>query len=145
MAAGSFTLYNETKKLFFDGTLDWDTDTHYCHLLGTGYTPAGTHNTWSDVSAQEIGDTGYSAQLMSGEAVNGGTATATADCDAANVTYGTNVTISAQYAVIRTGTATPGTGDNIVGYVALDTATAVSSTNGTFEIQWHGNGLWTIA
>jgi hypothetical protein len=31
MAAGNFTIYNETKKLFFDGTLDWDTDGHYLH------------------------------------------------------------------------------------------------------------------
>jgi hypothetical protein len=82
---------------------------------------------------------------MATEAVNGGTATATADCDAANVSFGTNVTITARYAVVRTGTATPGGTDNIVGYVALDTATDVSSTNGTFEVQWNANGLWTIA
>jgi hypothetical protein len=128
MAAGAFTLYNFPKKYFFDGTMDYDT--------------------WGDVSAQELvtgTQADYAAQAMTGEAVNGGTATATAVCDAGNVSFGTNVSLTARYAVIRVGTATPGASDNIVGYVELNTTADVSSTNGTFEIQWHANGLWTVS
>ena len=145
MAAGNFTVYNFPKKHFFDGTMDWDTDSHYLHLLKSAYTPALTHDKWNDVSAQEVTDGDYAAQAMASEAVNGGTATATAVVDAANVSFGTNVTITARYAVVRVGTATPGTGDNLVGYVELDTATDVSSTNGDFQVQWNANGLWTVS
>lgn len=145
MAAGNFTLYNFPKKWFFDGTMDWDTNTFYLHLLQSGYTPAATHDTWSDVSAQEVTDGDYAAQAIGTKAVNGGTGTATADCDAGDVSFGTNVTITARYAVVRQGTATPGTADKLVGYVELDTATDVSSTNGDFAVNWNANGLWTIA
>ena len=145
MAAGSFALYNTAKKFFFDGTFDWDTGTYYLHLLDAAYTPAVTHDTWADVSANESSETGYAAQAIGTKAVNGGTATATANVDAGNVSYGTNVTIGAQYAVVRAGTATPAGTNKLVGYVSLDTAGSVSSTNGTFEVQWNANGLFTIA
>jgi hypothetical protein len=148
MAAGNFTLYNASKAWFFDGTFDWDTDNHYCELLKSGYTPAATHDTWSDVSAQVVvtgTQSDYAAQLLAGEAVNGGTATATGNCDATNESFGTNVSLTARYAVIRTGPATATANHKLVGYVSLDTATDVSSTNGNFEIQWHANGLWTFA
>ena len=145
MAAGNFTLYNHPKGHFFDGTLDWDTDTYYCHLLKAAYTPAATHDQWNDVSAQECTDGDYGAVLMAGEAVGKGTANATVDIDANDVSYGTNVSITAQYAVVRAGTATPGATDNLVGYVSLDTGGAVSSTNGTFQIQWNANGLFQVS
>lgn len=146
MAAGSFTLYNQAKQGFFDGSHDWDTDSYYLHLLDAAYTPAVTHNDWQDVSANETTETSYAAQAIASKAVNGGTATATVVVDAANVSFGTNVSISAQYAVVRKGTATPGATDLLVGYVSLDTGGAVTSTNGTFEVQWHAsNGLFTVA
>jgi hypothetical protein len=147
MAAGNFTLYNQSKAWMFDGTFDWDTDSHYAHLFDNTYTPALTHDTWADTAAgtNEVTDGDYTAQAMATEAVNGGTATATGNCDAGNVTYGTNVTITARYLIIRTGTATPGTTDKLVGYVELDTGADVSSTNGTFEVQWNASGLWTFA
>jgi hypothetical protein len=53
--------------------------------------------------------------------------------------------LTARYLIIRTGTATPQTSNKLVGFVELDTATDVSSTNGTFEIQWNASGLWTFA
>jgi hypothetical protein len=148
MAAGNFTMYNQAKGWFFDGTFDWDTDTHYAELLKTGYTPAATHDTWADVSAQVVvtgTQSDYAAQAMSGESVGGGTGVATVPCDAADVSFGTNVSLSAQYLVVRTGGATATGTDKLVGYVALDTATAVSSTNGSFSVAWNANGLWTVA
>ena len=147
MAAGAFTLYNQSKAWFFDGTFDWANDTHYAHLFDATYTPALTHDTFVDLGAatNEVTDGDYAVELMITEAVNGGTATATGNCDAANLTYGTNVTITARYAIIRTGTATAQTTDRLVGYVELETASDVSSTNGTFEVQWAGAGLWTFA
>ena len=124
MAAGNFILFNSAKAYFFDGTFDWDTDAHYCELFKAAFDEAVTHDIWSD----------------------GGTATATGDCDATTDTsFGTNVTLTARYAIIRTGTASPATSNKLVGFVELDTGTDVSSTNGTFEIQWNASGLWTFA
>ena len=138
MAAGSFTLFNQAKAWFFDGTMDWDTDTHYCELFKTAFDEGLTHDTYADISANVVNatsQTDYAPELMAGEAVNGGTATS----------FGTNVTLTARYAVVRTGGATATGTDKLVGFVELDTATDVSSTNGTFEIQWNASGLWTFA
>ena len=148
MAAGSFILFNQAKAWFFDGTFDWANDTHYCELLAAAFNEAVTHDTWADVSANVLvtgTQADYAPELVATEAVNGGTSTATGDCDAANTSFGTNVTLTARYAVIRTGTAAPATANKLVGFVELDTATDVSSTNGTFEIQWNASGLWTFA
>lgn len=145
MAAGNFTLFNQAKAWFFDGTFDWANDTHYCELLKTAFDEAVTHDTWSDISAQVVTDGDYAPELMATEAVNGGTGTATGNCDAGNTSFGTNVTITARYGAVRTGAATATGTDKLVGFVELDTATDVSSTNGTFEVQWHASGLWTFA
>jgi hypothetical protein len=144
MAAGSFVIYNASKAWLLDGTFDWITDNHYLHLLTNTHVPALTDSTWTDID-NEVTDGDYGAVLMATEAINGGTATATGNIDAANVSFGTNVTITARIAVVRVGTATPGGTDKLVGYVYLDTAADVSSTNGTFEVQWNANGLSTFA
>lgn len=149
MAAGSFILFNSGKKSLFDGTFDWITDDHYCELFAAAFDEAVTHEIWSDVSANVVvtgTQSEYAPELMAGEAVNGGTSTATGNCDAATDTsFGTNVSLTARYAIVRTGTIAPGTSDKLLGFVELDTATDVSSTNGTFEIQWNASGLWTFA
>lgn len=148
MAAGNFTLFNQSKAWFFDGTFDWDTDGHYVELFKTAFDEALTHDTWGDVSANVVvtgTQSDYAALAMTSEAVNGGTATATGNCDAGNSTFGTNVTLTARYALVRTGPATATANHKLIGFVELDTATDVSSTNGTFEVQWNASGLWTFA
>ena len=151
MAAGNFTLYNEAKQKLFD-TYTWGTTQFRTELLKQPYTPAATHNTWSDVSAQVNTDgdyTGGRAMATASATVVGGTATATANIDSTtDVAYGPSVTLTAKYLVVRTGAATPTAGHLLLGYVDLDssaTTAVVSSTNGDFTIQWNANGLFTAA
>lgn len=146
MAAGNFTLYNSAIIDFFDGTQDWDTDSHYMILITSTYTPAGTHATLADISTNEVTDADYARQDLTTEAVTEPTA-GTARCDADNVSFGASVTITAKYAAVLVGTvAGAASTDPVVGYVDLDTGGgSVSSTNGTFEVQWSANGLFEVS
>jgi hypothetical protein len=72
---------------------------------------------------------------MSGEAVTEDSGTVTYDAD--DVSFGANVTITARYAAVVVGTVAAKTGtDALVGYTELDTGGDVSSTNGSFDIDW---------
>jgi hypothetical protein len=129
MTAGTFTLYDGVSEYIGDGTIDLDSDSFKIALLGSGYTPSGAHDVYSDVSANEI------------ENGNGYT---TGGAALANVTWtrSTNVTkfdsddqvwtasggsITARYAVIYDTTAS----SKLIGYMLLDTTPAdVTATDG---------------
>lgn len=70
MAVGNFTLYNAGKEALLtdNGTqITWATDTIVAVLLGAAYTPAATHVTWSEVSAQHVTGTNYAPVVLSGK------------------------------------------------------------------------------
>lgn len=139
MAAGSFTLYNTGKEaLLADNAnqINWASDTIVAILLGTGYTPANTHSTYADVSASEIADVGYAPVVLTGKTSVNTAGTILWDC--ADISFGTNVSLSAKYVVLvkRAGGALAGT-DQLIGRCDLNTANGtavVSSTNSTFAI-----------
>ena len=57
MAAGAFTLYDQSAHTIMGGDLDGATIK--CALVSSAYTPnQDTHDEWADVSANEIGTTG---------------------------------------------------------------------------------------
>lgn len=144
MAAGNFTVYTSAKLQFMNGNQDWDTDAHYCMLLTSSYTPALTHSTRADLDANEVTDTDYVKQDMAGESVTDNVGTI--QMDASDVSFGASVTITARYAAVVVGTvAGTATGDALVGYVELDTAGDVSSSNGSFDIIWNASGLFTLS
>lgn len=141
MAAGNFTIYNEAKEDFLDGTFDWVNDNHYM-MLTIGHTPDATDTTRADIDADEIADGDYNKEDMGGESAvqTGGTV----NVDATDVEFGPSATITARHAHVLQGQAgTSGSGDLLVGYVELDTGGDVSSTNGDFTVQWHTNGVFT--
>lgn len=152
MAAGNFALYNTAKQSFFNGDFVWGTTQFRTELLKQPYTFSAAHDAWSDVSAQVNTDGDYTAgraMATASATVVGGTGTATAKVDSTtDVVYGPSVTISAKWLLVRTGAATATAAHKLVGVVDLNTASAtavVSSTNGDFTIQWHANGLFTVA
>lgn len=145
MAAGAFTLYESAIRDFFNGTRDWDTDTHYMILVDSTYTPnIATHTSYSDVSAHENTDPDYVRQdvasatvtIVGGEIIN----------DAADVDFGTNLTITTRYAVILVGDeAGPLAGDPLVGYMLLDNTPADLAISGTgLIIQWPSTGVFKV-
>lgn len=146
MAAGTFTLYGSAKENIAKALIDLDTDSFVVALLGAGYTPSvNVDDTWSDISANQITGTGYTA---GGAALTSVTVTrsgGTVTFDAADVSW-TSSTITAKYAVIakKAGASLTGT-DLLLGYVELETGGTVSTTNGTLAIQWNASGIFTLS
>ena len=144
MAVGAFTLYNSAKKDVVDGTIDVDTDTIKAILVTTAYTPAATHSTYADVSADECADGDYAAQTLANAAVTEAAGTVTVDAD--DVSYGSAVSIAARYIVlVKQAGGGLVAGDKLLGYMDLDdTGNNVRSTSSAFVVRWHANGLFTL-
>lgn len=146
MAAGTVTLYGAAKENIAKALIDLDTDSFVVALLGSGYTPSvNSDDTWSDISANEISGTGYTA---GGSALAGVTVTrsgGTVTFDANDVSW-TSSTLTAKYAVIakKAGGSLAGT-DLLLAYVELETGSTVSTTNGTLAITWNASGIFTLS
>jgi hypothetical protein len=139
--ATTFTPYDHTHRRFFDGTLDWDTDTFNLALVANTYTFSGAHTQWSDVSTHEVanGD-GYTT---GGAALANQTLTNT-KIDADDVTF-TALTKVFRYGVLyKVGTAN-GLTNPLVGCILFDDTPAdVSVTNINFSILWDSLGIGSL-
>lgn len=144
MGVGAFTLYNSAKKDVVDGTIDVDTDTIKAILVTTAYTPAATHDTYSDVSANECADGDYAAQTLANAAVTESGGTVTVDAD--DVSYGAAVSIAARYIIlVKQAGGSLVAGDKLLGYMDLDdTGNNVRSTSSAFVVRWNSSGLFTL-
>lgn len=116
-------------------------DTFNVMLLGSGYTPSDAHRYQSDIAAQEITGTGYTAggQALSGVQTSYSSNTLT--FTASNISWDES-TISAQYAVIVDVTPGAAASNPLIGYVNF--GQLVSDTDGTFEIDWNAAGIFQI-
>jgi len=128
------------------GGIDLDTDTIVAVLLGAGYTPGRTtHSLWSDVSAQEVTGSGYTAGgvALANSAVTHSAGTGKWDAD--DVSW-TTATITAKYvALVRRAGGSLVNGDLLIAYLDLDTAGGtVSSTAATFAVNFNAAGIMTI-
>ena len=139
MAVGNFTLYNAGKEALLtdNGTqITWATDTIVAVLLGSVYTPAATHVTWSEVSAQHVTGTNYAPVVLSGKTSARSGATILWDCD--DINFGANVTVTAKYvAIVKRAAGALAGSDQLIGYCDLENASGsatVSSTNSTFQV-----------
>lgn len=143
MAAGAFVLYNEGKEDLF--TVDADAQAYRWALVLAAYTPAATHVTWSEVSANETVDGDYAQQNATGVSITQTAGTVTFDIG--DVDFGNTVTITAKYLVLIQGTVAGGAGtDRLVGYVDLNSGGgSVSSTSGNFDITINASGIVTAA
>lgn len=140
MPAGTFQLFNEGKRRTISGEVQLGSDTLTMVLMKAAYTPSVAQETFSDISAQEVDDADYSAQALTGVSVTlvGNTVL----FDASNVSFGTDVSIEAKYAVILAGT---GSGsDPLIAYVDLNTesgSATLRSVKSTFEVRLP-NGIY---
>lgn len=142
MSAGNFTLYNNAKLLRANGGLNMASDALVAVLLTSAYTPSAAHATFADISADEVTDTDYAQQAVTGQSVTDGAGTVTTDTG--DVSFGSAVTITAKYFVLVKGTAGALTAaSELVGYCDLDTGGgSISSTAGPFGVNTP-NGLFT--
>lgn len=148
MPAGNFTVYTAANENIHKGLIDLDTDNFNCFLATSSYTPdANTHDTYSDVSANEVANgSGYTTGgiTISPLTVTKSGAVVTVD-SATNPSWTASGTITAKYAVVskRAGGSLTGT-DLLLGYVDLETGGgSVSATNAAFTVTWNASGLFT--
>jgi hypothetical protein len=133
--------YDNAKKNLWNGAINLATDPLNVALVGPGYVPnQAVDQYWSDVAANEVSGTGYTAggQALSGQSVTADTTNHRGKFTADNVTW-PNATVTAVGAVIYKKAGTPSTSP-IVGYI--DFGGAKSSSAGNFTIQWDAtNGI----
>lgn len=141
-------LYGQVLESVFGGNIDWDNDTIKCGLTTVTYVPdQDAHDFWNDVTANEISGTGYTAggdtltnKTVTTSAYAGGTNVFTLDADDATWTTST---LTARVAVVYD--ATPAT-DATRPLICYQLSSAdVSTSAGTFTVQWSSAGIITIA
>ena len=134
MASG---IYNRFKANLMNKIVDLEADTIQVALLDNSHTFSAAHNVWTDVSANEISGTGYTAngEVLAGAAV---TQAATTKFDGTDTAW-TTATFTAYHAVLWDNTVAT---DDLI--CSFDFGGAKTVTAGTFTIQWHANGIITL-
>lgn len=135
MASG---MYDRFKANLMNKIVDLEADTIKVMLLDDSHSFTTTHNVIGDVDANEISGTGYTAggAALASKAVTQG---ATTKWDAADTQW-TTATFTAHHAVIWDDTVAT---DDLIS--SIDFGGAKTVTAGTFKIQWHANGLVSLA
>jgi len=135
------SLYGGFLQSLENKQIDLDSDTLKVMLLGSGYTPSDTHRYVSDLGANEVAGTGYTAggKALTGVTVNYASDTLTLNAD--DVSW-TGSTITAYYAVVYDATPGSAATNPLISYVNF--GGPESDTNGTFQITWAAGGIATI-
>lgn len=131
-------IYNRFKANLMNKEVDLEADTIKVALLDNNHSFSATDNQWSDVSANEISGTNYSAggETLSGKSVTQDTTT---KWDADNVSW-LDAVISAYHAVIYDDSLT---NDDLI--CSIDFGGEVSVNDGEFRIEWDSSGIITLS
>lgn len=108
-------------------------------LMDSNHSFVATHNVWAEVSGNELAAAGNYTQggeILLGQSVTQG---ATTKWDAVDVEWN-DATFTARHAVIYDDSLG---GDDLIGSIDFGEDKPVSA--GTFKIQWHVNGIVTLA
>ena len=136
-------VYNDFKESIMNGSIDLDSDTIKIALVSSSYTPdKDAHDFFDDVT-NEVSGTGYTAggATLANKAVTQDNTNDLAKWDADDPSWSSS-TITARGAVIYKSTGTAGT-SRLICYI--DFGQDYTSSNGTFSIVFHANGILTIA
>ena len=135
MASG---IYNRFKANLMNKEVDLEADAINVMLLDNVHSFSAVHNQKSEIVANEISGTGYTAagKVLAGKAV---TQAATTKWDATDVEW-TTATFTAYHAVIFDDALA---NDDLI--VSIDFGGAKTVTAGTFTIQWDAAGIVTLA
>lgn len=135
MASG---VYNRFKANILNKETDMEGDTIRVALLDNSHSFTATHNTWSQVSANEISGTGYTAngEALANKAV---TQASTTKFDADDTSW-TTASFTAYHAVLYDDTMT---NDDLI--CSFDLGGAQTVTAATFTLQWDSDGIITLA
>jgi len=135
MASG---IYDRFKYNLMTKQVDLVNDTIKVALMNSNHSFNNTHNTWSQVSSNEITGTGYTS---GGKALTNKTVTqgATTKWDADDVQW-TDATFTAYHAVLYDDTLTD---KDLI--CSFDFGGAKEVVSGTFTIQWSVDGIITLS
>lgn len=136
MASG---VYNRAKANFFNKEVDLEADTIKVALLNNSHSFTATHNGYSDISTNELAASGGYTTGGASLASKAVTQAATTKWDAADLSW-TSATFTAYHAVIYDDTLA---GDDLI--CSIDFGGAQTVASGTFTIQWHADGILTLA
>lgn len=136
MASG---IYNRFKANLANKIVDWEADTIKVGLMDNIHAFNADNNVWTDVSANEISGTGYTAggETLTTASVTQDDTNDLAKLDGDNSQW-TTATFSAYHAVIYDTTAT----SNLT--CSFDFGGQQQVTVGTFTVQWHADGIITL-
>ena len=135
MASG---MYDRFKANLMNKVVDLEADTIIIILMKTGHSFSSAHNTLADVSAQELDAGGGYIQQdkeLAGKAVTQGASTKWDGTDTAWAA----ATFTTYHAVLYDETAS----NDLI--CSIDFGGAKSVSAGTFKIQWHTNGIVSLA
>ena len=135
MASG---IYNRLKANVLNKIVHWEADVIKVMLLDTNHSFTAANNVIGDVSANEISGTGYTAggATLANAAV---TQAATTKADGDDTAW-TTATFTAYHAVLWDDTIAT---DDLV--CSFDFGGAKTVSAGTFTVQWHADGIVTLA
>lgn len=136
MASG---IYNRYKANLLNKECDMEGDTIKAALLDTDHSFTATNNVWADVSSNELANgSGYTTggAALASKAV---TQAATTKFDAADTTW-TSASFTAYHLVLYDDTLA---NDDLI--ASIDFGGAVTVVSGTLTIQWHADGIITLA
>lgn len=132
-------LYNTALTGFFDGTLDWDTDTIHAQLVDTNYTFSAAHATMEAANVPTADRVGDSIALTS-------KTVATTALDAADTTI-TNVASSETVNAIIIYKYSTGSSASDIPIAFIDTGTGfdLATDGNNVLITWNASGIISIS
>ena len=135
------TIYNRFFANLMNKEVDLEADTIKVALLTSSYTINKDHNTWAEVSANEVSGTGYTAggATLANKSVTQDDTNDQATFDADDVTWSSS-TITARYAVLYDNTLT---NDDLL--AIFDFGSDQSSSNGDFTLQFSASGILALS
>jgi hypothetical protein len=147
MAIGTLVLTTAGKEALLSdnaSSITWTSATVRAVLLTAAYTPDVDHSAFSNISANQITDVGYSAVTLSNKTSNVVGGKILWDCD--NISFGNTVTLTAKYlALVNQAGGSLSASDIYLGYIDLNVGAGQSavSSNSSFVINTP-NGLFEV-
>jgi len=154
MAADKWLIYNNAKEYIGDGTIDLDAGDAFFAviLLTSSYTPALTHDAYSDVSANEVANgNGYTTGGVTPSSTTWTNSSGTVTFDSDNPSWtASGGSITARYAAfvhVAAGSGVPQPTDKLIAYSLLDNAPADVTVNDGADLTLvlNANGYFQIS
>lgn len=138
-------IHNSFKVKLWQGKVDIENDTIKMAVMGTGHSiDIDTQEFWSDVSANEISDSGYTAggQQTTTVSVTQDNTADEAPLDFDDITWTLTGPVTSRYGVLYKDTGTPSTSPLIDSF---DFGSDKTTENGDLTIQVDSDGYATIS